>query len=452
MMAKSLPSLPVKQLLPRTLFGRSLLIILIPVVLVQVITTYFFFDRHWSVVTRRLTAAVAGEIATVAEEIEILPAGPRQAAGIEDLLNRQSQTLDLQFTYRAQAKLPPREPYSVNPPLARALSNALAEQVERPFVLSVYQSNESIEIQVQLKGGVLQVLMPERRIFSRATYIFLLWMIGSGIILTAVALIFMRNQIRPIRRLAAAAEGFGKGRDFKSFKPEGALEVRQAARAFLDMRDRIRRQLTQRTEMLAGVSHDLRTPLTRMKLQLALLPPSPDVEALHYDITEMETMVEGYLAFARGEDGEAAVATDLANLVEELVQMADQGEGRLYLALEIRPIVAIRRMAVQRAIMNLLQNARRYAPHAWVTLRPAVTPVGDMLEIVVDDDGPGIPEASRADVFRPFFRLDASRNRATGGVGLGLPITLDIARTHGGDVILEDSPQGGLRAILRLPA
>ncbi len=451
-MVSFLPGLPVKQLLPRTLFGRSLLIILIPVLLVQVITTFFFFDRHWSVVTRRLTAAVAGEIATVADEIESLPPGPRLPGEADNLLAHQSQTLDMLLTYQPQAKLPPRERYSVNPPLARALKNALAEQVDRPFVVSVYQSNESIEIQVQLKGGVLQVLLPERRIFSRATYIFLLWMIGSGIVLTGVALVFMRNQIRPIRRLAAAAEGFGKGRELKSFKPEGAAEVRQAARAFLDMRDRIRRQMSQRTEMLAGVSHDLRTPLTRMKLQLAFLPPSPDVEALRYDITEMETMVEGYLAFARGEDGEAAVATDLANMVEELVQMADQGEGRLSVAIDIRPIVAIRRMAVQRAIMNLLQNARRYAPHAWISLRAAATPAGEMVEIVVDDDGPGVPAESRSDVFRPFYRLDGSRNQATGGIGLGLPITLDIARTHGGDLVLEDSPQGGLRVILRLPA
>ncbi len=445
-------SLPVKKLLPRTLFGRSLLIILIPVLLVQVITTVFFFDRHWSVVIRRLTAAVAGEIATVAEEIETLPPGPHQPNDAEDLLNRQSQTLDMLLTYKPQAKLPPRVHDSVNPPLARALKNALAEQVQRPFIVSVYQSNEFLEIQVQLRGGVLQVLLPERRIFSRATYVFLLWMIGSGIVLTGVALVFMRNQIRPIRRLAAAAEGFGKGRDFKSFKPEGAAEVRQAARAFMDMRERIRRQMTQRTEMLAGVSHDLRTPLTRMKLQLALLPASPDLAALHHDIAEMETMVEGYLAFARGEEGEAAVPTDLANLVEELVQSADRGEGRLYLALDIRPIVTIRRLAVKRALSNLLENVRRYAPHGWVSLRPAVTPAGEMIEIVVDDDGPGIPAASRGDVFRPFFRLDASRNMATGGVGLGLPIALDIARTHGGDVVLEDSPQGGLRAILRLPA
>ena len=446
------PSLPVKKLLPRTLFGRSLLIILIPVILVQVITTFFFFDRHWSVVTRRLTAAVAGEIATVAEEIETQPPGPQQLTNIEDLLNHQSQTLDMLLVFQPRAKLPVGTRTGVNPPLARALRNALADQVERPFLVSVYQSNESIEIQVQLKNGLLEVRLPERRIFSRVTYVFLLWMIGSGIVLTTVALIFMRNQIRPIRRLAAAAEGFGKGRDFKSFKPEGAAEVRQAARAFLDMRERIRRQMSQRTEMLAGVSHDLRTPLTRMKLQLALLPPSPDLAALLADVGEMETMVEGYLAFARGEEGEAAVATDLANLVEELVASTDRGEGRLHLVIDLRPIVQLRRVAARRAIRNLLENARRYAPQAWVSLRPATTPGGEMIEIIVDDNGPGIPAASHGDVFRPFFRLDASRNQATGGVGLGLPIALDIARTHGGDVILETSPQGGLRAILRLPA
>jgi two-component system osmolarity sensor histidine kinase EnvZ len=433
-----------KHLLPRTLFGRSLLIILLPVLLVQIITTFFFFERHWSVVTRRLSSAVAGDIATVAQEAEDIP----RANVRDDVLTRQSQTLDMGVTFVPDATLPPWQQPSLNPELSKSLRNALNDQVQRPFQLTIYNRNESIGVDVQLKNGVLKVLVPERRLFTRATYVFLLWMIGSSIILSGVALLFMRNQIRPIRRLARAAESFGKGQDVARFKPEGASEVRQAAIAFLEMRDRIRRQMTQRTAMLAGVSHDLRTPLTRMKLQLALMERSEDIEALQQDVTDMETMVEGYLAFARGEEEETAISTDIAGLVEETAEAVRRGQGSVEVEINARPVLMVRRMALKRCLANLLENARHYAGHA----RIAVNSDRTRVEIVIDDDGPGIRPEHRADVFRPFFRLDQSRNSNMGGSGLGLPIARDIARSHGGDVTLDDSPLGGLRVILRLPS
>ncbi len=433
-----------KGLLPRTLFGRSLLIILLPVLLLQIITTFFFFERHWSVVTRRLASAVAGEIATVVEEVDNIP----RASTRDDVLNRQSQTLDMLLTFQEDGQLPPYQAPRVNPALAQSLENALDDQVKRPYRLTIYDRGEWIGIAIHTRTGVLKALVPERRLFTRATYVFLLWMIGSSVVLSGVALVFMRNQIRPIRRLARAAESFGRGHDVARFRPEGASEVRQAAIAFLDMRDRIRRQMTQRTTMLAGVSHDLRTPLTRMKLQLALMPRDSDIEALQDDVTDMETMVGGYLAFARGEEEEGALSTDIAGLVEEVADAARRAQGAVAVRIAARPVLVVRRMALKRCLSNLLENARRYAAHAEIS----ITATAAEVEIAIDDDGPGIPREYRSDVFRPFYRMEASRNENTGGSGLGLAIARDIARSHGGDVTLGDSSMGGLRAVVKLPA
>jgi two-component system osmolarity sensor histidine kinase EnvZ len=274
-----------------------------------------------------------------------------------------------------------------------------------------------------------------------------MWMIGSSLVLLAVATIFLRNQVKSLRRLAAAADGFGKGRPVPLFKVEGAAEIRQAALAFITMRDRIQRQIRQRTQMLAGVSHDLRTPLTRMKLALEILGDDPAVAELRSDVVEMERMVHGYLDFARGEGTEEPVETDLSLLLEDIA-VAMRREGiPLSVAAESECVMPVRPNALRRCLGNLISNARRYGNHVWL----GVVAVADGVDIVVDDDGPGIPEAERDRVFRAFVRLDASRNPSTGGVGLGLTIARDVARSHGGDVKLETSPQGGLRARVHLP-
>jgi two-component system osmolarity sensor histidine kinase EnvZ len=294
----------------------------------------------------------------------------------------------------------------------------------------------------------LRVLVPERRLNSPTTTVFILWMTGSALVLFAIALLFMRNQIRSIRRLAVAADSFGKGRDVPNFKPEGASEVRQAAAAFLVMRERIQRALRQRTEMLAGVSHDLRTPLTRMKLALAMLGDGSEIDELRDDVAEMETMIDAYLAFARGEGTEPVQPCDLTRLLGEVVVGARRAGGRVELEAPDALTLPLRINGFKRCLTNLLGNSRRYASRAWLSARrinPAV------IEIMLDDDGPGIPEAAREDVFKPFFRLDSSRNCETGGTGLGLAIARDVVRSHGGEITLDDSPQGGLRAIIRLP-
>ncbi len=306
---------------------------------------------------------------------------------------------------------------------------------------------KQVEILVQLADGVLRVLAPRSRLFSSTTYIFIMWMVGSSIILFLVALLFMRNQVRPIRRLALAADSFGKGRDVADFKPEGAAEVRQAAAAFLLMRERINRQIEQRTEILAGVSHDLRTPLTRMKLQLAMLDQTPEAENLETDVASMERMVEGYLAFARGEGAEQPRPVEVSGLLRDVVGQMCRDGGVIDLHVEEAMTVPLRPETMRRCMSNLIGNAQRHGEH--VSVRAGAR--DKIIEITIDDDGPGIPPESREDAFKPFFRLEGSRNPETGGVGLGLTIARDVARNHGGDLVLEDAPGGGLRARLWLP-
>jgi two-component system osmolarity sensor histidine kinase EnvZ len=392
--------------------------------------------------TNRLAYAVGGEIGMVIEQLE----RDVTMADRTETLSMAARTMDLIITFEPEAILPPQR-RELSSLLERTLGMALDERVHKPFLIDTRVASNWIEIRVQMADGVLSVMSPERRLFSSTTYIFLLWMVGAAMVLFAIAIIFMRNQIRPIRRLAAAADAFGKGRDVTRFKMEGATEVRQAAAAFLVMRERIQRQISQRTEMLAGVSHDLRTPLTRMKIQLELFGDCQEVEDLKVDVIDMEQMIEGYLAFARGEGAEAPVPTDLNRLINEAVSSARRDGAIVDLHLEGELSLPLRPNSVKRCLANLIGNARRYADHVWVQAGRR----DDAIEITVDDDGPGIPANSHEDVFRPFFRLEGSRNRSTGGVGLGLTIARDVIRSHGGDITLSESPRGGLRAVVRLP-
>ena len=327
------------------------------------------------------------------------------------------------------------------------LAAALVERVGRPFQIDADFDPRDVLVSIALDDGVLQVAVPKKRLFTPTTYIFVLWMVGSSLVLFAVATLFMRNQVKSLRRLAAAAESFGKGRDVPNFRLSGATEVRQTGAAFLLMRERIKRQVAQRTEMLAGVSHDLRTPLTRMKLALEFLEESATLAELKSDVTQMERMVQGYLDFARGEGGETPREVDLPMLLEEVVANARRNGAAVMLAGPEAFAISLRPDSVKRAIANLITNALRYGRHVWVT----AVPVKDGIDVLVDDDGPGIPPGQREAVFRPFFRLDPARNPQGGSVGLGLTIARDVALSHGGDISLEESPQGGLRVRVHLP-
>ncbi len=431
-----------KRLLPQSMFGRSLLLIVMPLVLVQIIAVWVFYARHWETVSKRLSLDVAGDIGLVIEAMKFAD----NELELTRLLENASGLTNIDFVLERGTALTP-EVTEGSSLFEEQLRDTLRERVARPFRIDAVSDPRYAHIQIELPEGVLAADVPRKRLSTYTTYIFVLWMIGSSLVLLSVAALFLRNQVKSLRRLASAAESFGKGRTVPFSKVEGALEVRQAAVAFIQMRERIQRQIRQRTEMLAGVSHDLRTPLTRMKLGLELLGGNPAVTELKSDVADMERLVNLYLDFARGEGTETPVDTDIALLIEDVVA-AMRREGT---PLSVEPgselVVSVRPNALRRCLNNLIANARQHGRHVWLSS----VVLEDGVDILIDDDGPGIPVAERDRVFQPFIRLDPSRNPSTGGIGLGLTIARDVARSHGGDVHLEISPHGGLRARLHLP-
>ena len=436
-----------KRNLPRSLLGRAMLIMVSPLILVQIITASIFYDRHYDHITDNLARALASEVALITEHM-LREEDPERR---DEILRLHESLLRFDLSFQQHETLPednvPRNSYLTN-----KMRQALRQRVTFNFSMNTEEVERDVVVYVQMLDGVLRVQIARQRLFSSSSAIFVGWMVGSSIILFAVAMVFMRNQVRPIRRLAAAAERFGKGRDTPGFKPEGATEVRQAAGAFIQMRERIKRQIRQRTEMLAGVSHDLRTPLTRMKLSLALMGDTPEVEELKSDVLEMERMIEGYLAFARGEGGEAVRATPLGKLLSDVVEQArretlSKTGKTIDLHIEEEIALPLRRNSFRRCIQNVIGNALRHGDNVAVRLSQQ----DNRALVTIDDDGPGVPEEQREDVFKPFFRLDSSRNPETGGTGLGLTIARDAVRGQGGELRLEDSPNGGLRVRISLP-
>ena len=433
-----------KRALPRSLWGRSLLIIVVPMVLAQLLATWFFYERVWDTVERRLSSAVAGDIGFTLDALSTT----HTAAERDRLLARAEDVTELVYGFRDGEKLPPGMERTTGGETEEQLAQAIVERVDRPFQIDGDFDPRDLLVSVELPNGVMQVAVPRKRLSTPTASLFVLWMAGSSLVLLSIASVFMRNQVKSLQRLAAAADALGKGRDVPNFKPEGATEVRQAARAFIKMRDRLQRQITQRTEMLAGVSHDLRTPLTRMRLALELMTEDASIAELKFDVAAMQRMVQGYLDFARGEGEEAERDTDIVLLANQLISSLQRDGPPIFAALPERHVLPLRADATRRCLGNLIGNARRYGQHVWVTGIVA----RDGFDMIVDDDGPGIPDGQRESVFRPFYRLDAARNPNTGGLGLGLTIARDLARGQGGDVTLEDSPQGGLRVRLHLPA
>ncbi len=429
---------PLRRVLPRSLLGRSLLIILLPLVLVQGVTLFIFYGSHLDLISRRLASAVAGEVAQTVSQLALDP----DDAARERTLALAREEFEIGMAIRPDAVLAPRTRVNVLGPMDDDLAASLTAKLHQPFRMDWTSDPQSVLLEVRISQGLLDVQVPRKRLYTSMIYVFVLWMIGTAVPLFGIAALFMRNQVRAIRRLARAAEAFGMGRDRGPIKPEGAIEVRRAATAFNRMQERIRRFLAQRTEMLAGVSHDLRTPLTRLRLALALLPaPAHDVADMIADLEEMERMIEGYLVFARGESTEQARLVDLSAVLEEVAASARRGGARISLDAPAGLTLPLRPDALRRAVTNLVDNASR---HARAVALSAV-PQDRAVLVIVDDDGPGIAAARREDVFRPY------ESGKPGGIGLGLTIARDIVRAHGGDIVLEDSPLGGLRARIRLP-
>jgi two-component system osmolarity sensor histidine kinase EnvZ len=434
--------------MPRGLFGRSLLIIVMPVVMLQAVVTYLLFDRQWEAVTTRISRGVAAQIVLFVQSYEAL--GPDRFAG--EVVRLRETSFGLVPVIKPGDKIPETESPAFEV-LRQVFVRELSTRIGRPVWIDSDSFEDQVDIRIQLDNAVMLVMAERKRVMSTNTHVWVLWMIGTSLILLSVAVLFLRNQIRPIERLADAAEAFGKGRDVPDFRPSGATEVRRAAFAFLDMRERISRFVQQRTDMLAGVSHDLRTPLTRMKLELAMMKDDASIQALKGDLEEMEHMLEEYLAFARGQAGEGAAETDLGQLLRDVVVSAQRKadakapEKKVALSVKDDLVVEVRPNAMRRCVTNLLENALRHGTRSEVSAAMA----GTMVEIAVDDDGPGIPPEQREEAFRPFHRLDSGRSLASGGVGLGLAIARDIARGHGGDIVLGESRLGGLRAVVKLP-
>jgi two-component system osmolarity sensor histidine kinase EnvZ len=433
-----------KRRLPSSLWGRSLLIIVLPVFLMQVAVTWIFFEAHWRTVTARLSEGLAGDVAWAVESYAEQPT-PENLVVIAD---RAERSMSLSIALQEGRTLPEKATRGVFGIVDRTLEEALNARLDVPFWFETTRYPAYIDIQVQQPEGVLRIIAPRERAVATQGQIFVLWLTVTTVLLMSVAVLFIRNQVRAIERLAEAAEDFGRGVDAPRFKPHGAREVRAAARAFMDMRERIQRHIDQRTALLASVSHDLRTPLTRLRLELALSEPSRRTEAMTHDLDQMEHMIDEYLAFARGEAGEASQTVDLGEMLESVAEDARRAGAAVAVDAPDGISATLRPLAFRRALANLAGNAAGHAEHLKISAR--ILPSGGV-EVAVDDDGPGIPEDQREEALRPFSRLDSARNQNRKGVGLGLAIARDVARSHGGDIRLDRSDLGGLRASIRLP-
>lgn len=433
---------PLKAYLPRSLYARAVLILLVPVVTILLVVSVVFIQRLYENVTQQMTEGVAQEIRLVLDRIQSAP----DAAGAMEAAFEVALPLGIEVSAEAQ-RIEDRRAWSDLS--GRVVAETLKAEVPGVRAVDLVSRDRTVRMAIETAKGPLTMELPRRRVSARNPHQFLVLIGVTAVLMTVIALIYMRNQMRPIRRLARAADAFGKGRSVP-YRPTGATEVRQAGAAFLDMRDRIERHIEQRTLMLSGVSHDLRTPLTRMRLALSLMEDDEDVASLSKDVADMERMLAAFLDFARGEAQEEPEAISPGELAREAVERATRGGLAVTLGeVADAPDVMLRPNAMARALDNLIGNAVRYGGEAVVSVALDEASVS----FAVDDPGPGIPEELRAEAQKPFTRLDVARNQDGGsGVGLGLSITADIARGHGGSLHLEPSPTlNGLRARLTIP-
>ena len=437
-----------KRFTPRSLLGRALLILMLPIILLQIFIGIAFTQRYFEGITRQMTRSLGREMAVAMLVIDTSPTAEIAQARLENL----SQPLALRFHLDENGVVDAenqRPFYDLSGTyMIDTLNSLLGDEIS----VDLATNKRAVYLKVLTEKGVLSVDIPRERVTASNPHQLPLLMIIFSTFLIIVSVLFLRNQIRPILSLANAAEAFGKGNSV-SFQPGGSEEIRRAGHAFLSMRARLERQMEQRTQMLSGVSHDLRTPLTRMKLTLAIADDLPEADDLARDVSDMETMLDGFLAFARGDQLEEMEPLDPVGLCEEIVAKCRRSGMLISLAIEkdaeLADVISGRKLAIGRAVGNLLNNAAHYGTNTRLTLRM----LKRACEFVVEDNGPGIPQEERENVTRPFVRLDASRNQNKGGgVGLGLSIAADVARSHGGALLLDDSPDlGGLRATLRLP-
>ena len=427
-----------KDILPKGLYSRSLLIIIVPVVVLQGILTFVFLDRHWQLVTRKLSSAVASEIATF---VDVAP-----SLGLNKVVELSKKFYDAEVNYIPNQKLINNIPKPINL-VENTLSKELSKIMTDNFWVDAHTYEKRVIVQIEKEGGIYEFTIPRRNVYATNSHIFLVWMVISSLLLVSVAVIFMRQQIKPIEKLSKAAQQFGLGKKMENFKPSGATEVRRAAEAYLKMQERIERFIEQRTLMLAGVSHDLRTPLTRLKLQLEMLSDDKTNIELLSDVNEMQKMLENYLDFAEDVTREKAIKTDLKQMIKEIIN-SESIENKVieFNVKNDKPIFfECRAIAMKRCITNLLNNACSYGDDIKVALEKKK----DVIDISIEDNGPGIDKIDYDKAIKPFIRLDSSRNQNIPGSGLGLSISQDITSNHGGKLIMSRSNLGGLKVQLK---
>ena len=428
----------IKKILPQTLLGRSILILVVPLIILQIIITVIFYNRHWDTITRHRTIDFVKDITLVVESFEKNKSRENQVW----ILSNVSEKLQLQTIYIENKKLSFEKDKQKTSKLEKYLLENL-DPLGKKFNLNINNKKKLITVMVEVNNGILEFRANKKRIYSSTTYIFILWMVSASIILFIVALLFLKNQIKPIRKLAIAVDRFGKGKNIQNFKPSGAKEVRRVSNAFKIMKERIENSITQRNKMFSSISHDIRTILTRMKLNLEL--HKLDKGGLKKDLIEMEEMVEEYLKYAKGEEKEKIQKINIVNLLNSIKKR--YSKKNISFKNDKKLNISIRLNSIKRCINNILSNSLKFSKKVEISCNKKK----DYVEIIIDVDGPGIPKSERKKVLQPFYRVEDSRNRNTGGIGLGITIAADIINNHGGNFLLEQSPLGGLRAKIYLP-
>jgi len=429
----------IKNLLPKRLFYRGLLIVAVPIVVLQVIITLVFFDSLWIKTNKGMTKSLVSEIVTIIDIYNNESEYNKKI--VTDLYNK-----NFSFTVRflKNEKLPDIKVERWFSPMDRSLRRELKPKINR-YWFNTMAYEEIVDLRIKFRDGILQIFFPKERIQASSIRIFALWITLPAILMITIAIIFLKNQTRPITKLAEASEKFGRGEDIEEFRPSGALEIRKAGLEFNKMRNRILRHLNQRSEMLSGISHDLRTPLTRIKLQLTMIKDNNLSKKLSEDIDEMEKMLSEYLQFASSGAKEKSETFDLSELVENIINKYENPNiSKNY---NKRIYFNGRKNLIQRCINNLIDNSIKYGENINLIIEKKVSNI----VISIEDDGPGIPESEYENVIKPFYKIDKSRSESKSSVGLGLAISSDIIKSHGGDINFSKSNLGGLKVMISLP-
>jgi two-component system osmolarity sensor histidine kinase EnvZ len=427
-----------KSILPKRLFYRSLIIVVAPIILLQIIITIVFFDSLWIKTNKGMTRSLTSEVQTMFDLFQ-------QENNQQVVIDLYNKNFDFVVMLKKDEILPERKTERWFSPMDRSLRRELKPIFQNSYWFDTTTYKELVDLRIKYKNGILQIFFPKYKIAPSSARIFALWITLPGLLLIFIAIIFLKNQTRPIVNLAKAAEKFGKGESTTGFWPSGALEIRQAGYEFDRMRKRITVHLNQRSEMLSGISHDLRTPLTRLKLQLAMLKQQDLAKKMGEDIEEMERMLNEYLEFSRYQKNEKTELMNISHLIRDVTKKYEEKQIKLFL--EECPKINIRPGSIKRCLANLIDNALAYGKTTEIFTKKMMN---NML-ILIDDDGPGIHESEYQNVLKPFYRIDKSRGQNKLGVGLGLSIANDIIRSHGGNISLEKSSLKGLRVKISLP-